>query len=386
MKVTIHDAEVLRSLGSLEVAAYLRSHGWRQTQRIGDKGAVWITPSSSGEEFEILLPLDRHLRDYVPRMAEVLQILEVAESRSQPEILRDVTLSTSDVIRVRLEHGVVEGGAIPLEYGVRLVEETREIMLASACAAIRPKAMYQSRKPARAMEYMSGLRMGQTEQGSFVLTIRSNVPPRLLSSRPANLFPEMAESVVDEPFERQVTLTFANALSAARDAVTQAGATGDLSPFVEAVDSGVSANLCAALAGLGMDTPTQDVTLGINWSPTRAVPEKTPSRFLFTADAFPILREAARLLREDIPQEDFELYGVVLAVRREEGAPTGRVTIRGYVDGSLRQVRVDMNEENYEAAIEAHRKGLPVQCEGELIREGRTFLLRNARNFTAEEE
>ena len=386
MKVTIHDADALRALGSLEVAAYLRSHGWRQTQRIGGKGSVWITPSPSGEEFEILLPQDRHLRDYVPRMAEVLQILEVAEARSQPEILRDVVFSASDVIRVRLENGVVEGGSIPLEYGVRLIEETREIMLASACAALRPRAMYQSRKPARAMTYMSGLRMGQTEQGSFVLTVRSNVPPRLSSSRIANLFPEMPEAAPSEPFERQVTLTFANALAAARDAVTQAGATGDLSPFIDAVDSGVSANLCAALAGLGMDTPTQDVTLDINWSPTRAVPEKTLSRFLFASDAFPILREAARLLREDIPQEDFELYGVVLAVRREDGAPTGRVTIRGYVEGSLRQVRVDMNEADYETAIEAHRKGLPVQCEGELLREGRTYLLRNPRNFTAEEE
>lgn len=87
-----------------------------------------------------------------------------------------------------------------------------------------------------------------------------------------------------------------------------------------------------------------------------------------------------------LPEENFELHGTVIAVRREEGAPTGRVTIRGLVEGHLRQVQVEMGGENYERAIEAHKRELPFRCEGELVREGRTYTLRNARNLTVEEE
>src|SRR5579871_5128196 len=110
MKASIHDAGILRALGPIEVTAYRRSRGWRQTERLGDSGTVWTSTAPAGEEYEILVPLNREVRDYVPRMAEVLQTLETSESRPQPEILRDITTTTADVVRVRLQRGAVEDG------------------------------------------------------------------------------------------------------------------------------------------------------------------------------------------------------------------------------------------------------------------------------------
>src|SRR5579863_218856 len=114
MKTTIRDTTVLRFIGPMEAAAYLRSHDWQQTKRIGDLGTAWTTPAGNGEEYEILLPLDHSVADYVYRMAEVLHTLEVAESRSQLQILSDLTQITSDVIRIGVHQAAIDDGSIPL--------------------------------------------------------------------------------------------------------------------------------------------------------------------------------------------------------------------------------------------------------------------------------
>ena len=55
-------------------------------------------------------------------------------------------------------------------------------MLAAACAAIEPRAVYAARKPERAMAYLRQIRLGPTEAGSFVVTVESPVAPRLLQA------------------------------------------------------------------------------------------------------------------------------------------------------------------------------------------------------------
>src|SRR5438034_1338067 len=83
----------------------------------------------------------------------------------------------------------------PLEDGAQFFENAKDLILAAACAADTPRSYYPTRKPAKAMEYLRKTRLGQTETGSFVLTILSRVPPSLSASNGV-LFE------IEEPFER----------------------------------------------------------------------------------------------------------------------------------------------------------------------------------------
>jgi hypothetical protein len=49
-------------------------------------------------------------------------------------------------------------------------------------------------------------------------------------------------------------------------------------------------------------------------------------------------------------------------------------------------VRVELSGADYAVAIRAHEQRATVVCEGELIREGRGFALRNPRQFLVREE
>ena len=76
MKATVRDKGSLTALRPLEVAGYLRATGWREERRLGDKGVLWLFRDAENREFEALLPLERSLRDFPARMAEVLLALE----------------------------------------------------------------------------------------------------------------------------------------------------------------------------------------------------------------------------------------------------------------------------------------------------------------------
>ena len=140
--------DVLSALKPLEVAPYLRVQGWRQDAELDSKGSVWLLPAVAGrEEADLTLPLRRDLGDFTLRMGDVLRALHDIERRPEPEILRDLLTTSSDLIRVRAPSRDAESGSLPLEQAVAFVERSRDLVLAAACAAVTKRPYYATRKP-----------------------------------------------------------------------------------------------------------------------------------------------------------------------------------------------------------------------------------------------
>jgi hypothetical protein len=358
------DHSALEALRPLEMAAYLRAHGWREAQVVPGKGSVWST-GANGDTFEILLPLNPALADYLTRLRQAVETLALAEGRSAAVVWADLTTSGTDIVRVSVQRLDAEDGTLPLEAGVEVVDNARNLMLAAACATVRPRPYYATRKPNQALEYVSHLRLGQTGRGSYVVTILSRVPQGLQNAGGTDLFGQL-----EEPFDRRATATLARALEAVQGA---------------AIAAGVSANLCQALVGMaGEGDAVQGLQFDFSWSALRPAPEALPRRVRVLADALPIIREAGRILQETSPQEEFVLRGMVVRLERPEGAAVGTVGIVAYIDGRPRRVNVELRGPDYDLAIRAHQEGQPVVCTGELVREGRALVLRNPRDFGLE--
>jgi hypothetical protein len=185
-------------------------------------------------------------------------------------VLRDIHGSSADLIRLELSGPAVIDDSLALPQGAVAFARAHELMLAAACAAVEPRAVYATRKPAQAIEYVSRLRLGQTEPGSYVVTILSPVSPSLDQAGGAG-------GELPDPFERRVTTTLARATAAARDAAEVAGSTGALQPFLDATRLGVSANLCDAIAGLVTETGADALAVKLRWSP-RGPPRPGPRR------------------------------------------------------------------------------------------------------------
>ncbi|HEX3555868.1 MAG TPA: hypothetical protein VIA62_21845 [Thermoanaerobaculia bacterium] len=376
MRAVVQDREALLSMLPVNMAAYLRTHGWQEIQKESGRYSIW-SRSGGPRGPQILLPLRRDFEDYAIRASQVLAAIEQVEDRSQLEILRDISTIFADVIRIRSKHDQLRDGSVPLDGGVALTRASRDLLLAAACATISAKPFFTTRKPDDALRYVEGLRMGQTEQGSFVLTIQSPVTPDLQG----DLLPEQDS----DPFERKVTKTLMRALASLGDAAEQSAATGSIKPFEDAVHLGVSANLCDALANLQEETAAESVEVRMSWAPVRPMEEpEIRASVVVPQEVMPLIREASRVFRDFTPQEDVEIDGLVTVLKREDDSE-GIVTITGWVEGRPRKIRVFLSGSDYDRAIEAHRLRALVHCEGNLIKEGRSYRLQEPHDFSIEE-
>lgn len=91
MKITAPDREIIQTLDLNHLKDYLQSRGWQSAKPFLENATVWLKSEPERGEFEILLPHRQNLADYLPRMRELLKILEEVEGRSQEEILSELT-------------------------------------------------------------------------------------------------------------------------------------------------------------------------------------------------------------------------------------------------------------------------------------------------------
>jgi hypothetical protein len=367
MKATVRDSEALRAVRPEDLAQYLVSHKWHPIQH-GSLGAIY-TRQFDGFDHELLVPLTRELGDFADRISEILHTLEIVEKRSQVQILSDLACISADVIRIRRAEAT--DGTILLEDGVSLITAAADMVLAAACTAIVPKVYYPGKKPAAAIDYLRGARLGQSERGSYVLTVISPLPP----PNAATLLPGL-----NDPFERQVTRTLAGALDATVSASEVALRTGSTDSFRESTHQGVSANLLDAVLGL-MGSSHHPVGMNFAWSPAHPIIEISDRTITIEPDFVSVIEEASRVLKQNAQLPPVELVGVVIALRRPEGVDQGRATLLAFVDGKPKHVTLELGIDNYDLAIRAHQLHSPVICSGELVRLGRATILTNMTNF-----
>ncbi|MBX3097415.1 MAG: hypothetical protein KF812_11180 [Fimbriimonadaceae bacterium] len=75
------------------------------------------------------------------------------------------------------------------------------------------------------------------------------------------------------------------------------------------------------------------------------------------------------------------MEGMVVGLEAEDQSAPHIITVRARVGNHLRKVRVQLNEDEYQLAADAHVKYYVVLCEGQLVREGRQYSLKSPRKF-----
>ena len=364
MTTNLRDPKVLRAVSPLALSAYARSVGWSKTEEYGDHSDVY-----EGYQLpEIIVPRTHRLGDYAQVVARLVAIFARAADLEEIQLYNDLVVADRDVTRVRASNGD-DDGTIELDQGVALVNGARDMVIAAACSLEGSRPVFRTGANRRTNEFLRRARLGQTETGSFVVTILSPVVP------PEVQLTLLGMETDNEPPEREITSRLAQALSAAREATSQA-VSGQTGVFLEAVSEGVSANLCEAL--VKVIEPSASVDLSITWARTRPR-NAARSVIRFVEDDALILREAARSFRSREPRLDERLFGFVQRLKRDESETDGTITLRASVDGKVQSVTVVLTESDYNLAIQAHSERSPVILEGDLERFGQRWRLSNPR-------
>ncbi len=381
MNVTIRDRTVHDAPNPANVAAYLATTGWNLSKSRPGHSSLWHT-TFEGDSVELLLPLNPQFKDYVERMAETVPLIAAIEKRSQLEVLSDIQTTNADVVRIRYRYASAHDGSIPLDRGESIVQKTRELLMAGACAVLSKRPYFFSSKSQQARDYVQRLRLGQSERGSYVLKVLSPVLPEL---KPSQIpLPGMAIDP-EPPYERLALTQLSKALSSLRNAADEAMTSFEMAVFDRAIQDGVSANLCSALVGIGGPTPQtgDELSIAFSWARSRPAEPSIAHEIVFPCELFPVISEAARIYKGSDTTEETEIRGVIVALKTEqsEGPVSGPVTVRDVTTDRPRKVIVQLDERLHQRAVQAYDRRDEVSCRGVITRSGSNFTMLQPRDF-----
>lgn len=360
----------LSTIDPLALETLLTSTGWRQTVAREDVFRVLESPDSNTD---VLIPLNSAYGDYLTRLNEALLEVEANLGERAEILLSQLIAGPMDELSFERDVATIRG-SVEWESGELLYEAARNAFRAAAKSSEEHLPYFGSnrqRVPAR--RYMDGLRMGQTKEGSYVVT--ALVPTR--SSAEMTPLPGLEE--YRPGFFRGVTANLMQASDAALQAAGDYYRTEQFDAFIESVDYGVSSDLIESLAKLAHGR--QAVRIGVQWSPLVPKPVSTPSEVIITPDHVPALMTAAAIFRTETEVTTVRVSGSVRGLERPRFGEDGITTMDILTGTSARRLRARLSTDQYDEAIEAHRRGFLLRMTGEQSRERNLYWLYNVRDI-----
>lgn len=366
-----------------DVRLYLSGQGWK-SRPYGREGDALLFVHPSFPQVDLLLPLNRELRDYADRMGDLVAALATIEQRPIRAILNDLSGPTGDVFRLRVAGSIAALGNLPLDEAIRLLDGARQLLWSSAFSLIRPEALHPQRTNKQVSGFLEGCRFGQTERGSFVATILAPVPPEI---QPPLTGLDAGGFEVEQPFARRVTTRLMSSLGLVSKAIRD----GNAGRLLDAVTEGVSANLCDAL--VTMRPPGDEASLGfqVTWSLARPnPPPELPRSITFPQEHFTVIEEVGRQLRTRTTARPECYRGKVVTVKKALRPlmphTAGWMIMAAEVAGTPARVRVDLRGEEFGLACDAMRNDWPVAVTGTIRHDvkAREFVLSDPSEYRFE--
>ncbi|MFE9858349.1 hypothetical protein [Streptomyces sp. NPDC005780] len=326
----------------------LARHGWQRRGGAPGRYSRWTPPGPPGRSTSLLVPDTTAFPDSEDLLAEALTALARSAAPSAREVLVSLAVP-SDEIRWWREVPEAAGtaGAAGWTGAEQLHGAARQILLAGALA-VRGRAGYHgARHRRRALAALGSLLIGPAPGGRDLTAFLPVEAGRPLAVR------------------------LYHALHAAREAVDYQRATGGMEAFDSAVEAGVSRELTEAVIALVRGS--EGAGIALDWAPAAGTPAGCPARpepVEFSPGDLPALRRAgARYLRDE-PAVTVRITGAVVRLRRSGPRGAGIVRLRVLAGAEVPHVRLELDEEAYRIAGQAHLVGLPVRVEGRLESRG----------------
>ncbi|WP_299541048.1 hypothetical protein [uncultured Streptomyces sp.] len=331
------------------LAALLARHGWHRRGGPAGRYGRWTPPGPGAWPASLLVPDTAAFPDSEDLLAEALTALARSPEPSARDVLVQLT-EPSDEIRWRREvpESAAEAAGAADWAGSEALRSAALRMLLAGSLAVRGKVGHHgARHRRRARAALDDVLVGPAPGGRSLTAF------------------------LPVPSGRAVAVTLYEALHAAREAVDYQRATGGTEAFDTAVRAGVSRELTEALVALVRGS--EGARIAVDWAPAAGPPEGCPARpepVEFSPGDLPALGLAAgRYLREE-PSVGVRVTGAVVRLRRSAPHGPGVVRLRVLAGAEVAHVRIELDEEAYRIAGQAHLVGLPLRVEGMLESRG----------------
>ncbi len=361
--------ELTRQVMPRALRGYAAGLDWKPVDGVNGDVAVYHRPDSRAHQ--VLIPVDTTLSDYDEAVAEAVCKLADYEHRPARDVLEHLLLPPADLLGFREVSPDAEVGTLPFEHAVQLINGTRKLLLSAAHSVLVPRAYHPRLSRAEAEAFVNRCRLGQTDQGSFVVNVACLLDEQLT-------FPSS-----EVPFARRVTSLLLDTLDTLARAADE-GATDDL--IDPARHRGLSANLCEALLMLRPNGDRASLSVLATWSRTRLPPSRVKSRQVeLRQEAFAVAEALAPRLRTVPKPRSSRFVGFVEALMGQptqtDPRPSGETRFRLFDQDEEILARADLDAADHAVAGEAYFAGDLVSFRGVLHRLPRLNRIEQVANF-----
>lgn len=363
MIYSVNFVDMTLKLNPLAVTKYLTETNWElyPVKRKDIKIFQYIRE----DLFEqVTIPIDKMLRDYKNAMYDAICKIAYVEKKSVEQLMLYLLNPNTDILKIRLDKKEVESGNIMFDDAIQLFDNAKKLIAATALDVINPKKIHYGRIDEPVQKFLSQCRFGQTEIGSYVVSVVC--PFAELSEtegyRQLSIFSD------EEQCANSLTRKVTNRLMTNVATIKQEIDDGNLESLAN-YDNPISSNFYEALNGLSMDAENTTVEFMAEWSPTVQSNRCQYNRISVTNDYY----EPIKTIISKIKKCTNERTEIVGKIKELKAAPVidnreyGTIVVV-YVGDNARAkaVTVVLDREDYDKAVAAHQHGKAVKVVGDL--------------------
>lgn len=348
---------------------YLLKLNWEKANDLNEYYNVWHSPIIDGKQEELVVPITREVFRLERNLDTIIKILMSFYNKKEYQILDDFENSVKDQVKFRVKSEMTEDGYIPLVEGVQLLENTKEMLIASFLSVNNKRKNFTGPHPETVDEVINNIKMGQTEEGSFIINIY--LPNDYYEDGQPSLLEEESDSFT----RKALTIMEQASTELISKAETYEEQNDDLSVFDDSYLLGVSSNLCSAISEISSNGKN-DVEIEIILN-NKIDDKEDVRRIEIRKELIPIIDTVREYYKQDLTTEDYVLIGHVTKLHQEVDESEGDITLTCLIDGKLKKVKLELNETFYTIAQEAHRNKSYLRCVGTLKISGRVTTLTN---------
>lgn len=373
MIYSVNFTDMAGRINSLAFIKYLKETGWQQF--VTKKTSIRIFQYENGNIFEqVTIPIDKSLRDYNSAMYEAVKTVSTVENKTVEQVMLYLLNPNTDIIKIRLDKLGIESGNIILDDAIKLYDNAKKLLAATALDIINPKKYHYGRPDDPVQKFLSQCRFGQTEIGSYVVSVVCPFAEVTEEEGYKQLTIFSDEETCANSLTRKVTNKLMENICTIKREIDN----GEGDTLIQEFEKNmISANFYEALNGLNLDSDNTIVEFSVFWSPTVKNNQYHCSDVKLTSDYYQPISAVIQKLKEQTNKSK-EIVG---RIRKLEALPVvdkrryGTVAIT-YIgdDNKSHTVTTKLEKLDYDKAIAAHQLGKYVKIVGE-IKEGNNSIM-----------
>ncbi|MCY3627487.1 MAG: hypothetical protein OXG88_07600 [Gammaproteobacteria bacterium] len=345
MKISIPNTDALKRIKPSALNIYANGVGWKA----GDTYRKHSTIFTGDNLPEIIIPKTKRLGDYSNVVFELIKTFASVSGQSEATILRTLTLVDRDIVRMKTSDN---GKDVSLKNGITIIQGLKDLLSSAARSYFEPKQAGVSRD---VNKFMETVKLKPPEEGSFVLSLITE------SIAPDN-FENETIGLDSDPTPRLVMRKLSEALTATRHLKDDLKRQDKFQEH-ELLSLGVSVKLCSAIESILK--VCEHLEIQVTWAKTRPV-EPQFVRHHFEKSETRLFNEAVKKLRQTTPNRETRVVGLVNHLKRDATENGGRIKLNTQLDNRTRSVQIELEQQDYEHVVEAHRNKSQVAIEGNL--------------------